>query len=99
MKINISANSKELATLVKNDGDIIKYEFDIDIYTESKKEITTKEETAILASIFWALCTLLPHTIISNVFKKWNSIVKELQKGLSKKAAKVSSRIVTKEEE
>jgi len=99
MKINIILNSKELATLVGDSRDPIPYDFEIDIYTESQKTITPKQETAIFAGLFWALCTMLPHSIIAQIFRKWNTIVEDLQKGLQEKAAKVTTNIVTKPEE
>jgi hypothetical protein len=89
MKINIVLNSKELATLIGDIKDPISYDFEIDIYTESQKTITKKQETAIFAGLFWALCTMLPHVIIAQVFKKWNAIVKDLQEGLQERAAEV----------
>ena len=99
MKIKIELNSKELATLVGDSRDPIGYDFEIDIYTESQKTISNKQETAILGGLFWALCTMLPHTIIKQVFLKWNGIVEQLQKGLQEKAAKVTTRVVDKPEE
>ena len=97
MKIKIDVNSKELATLVGDSRDPIPYDFEIDIYTESQKTISKKQETAIFAGLFWALCTMLPHTIIQQVFLKWNKIVEDLQKGLKEKAHDV--KINTKPEE
>jgi len=99
MKINISINSKELATLVGDSRDPIKYDFEIDIYTESQKTISKKQETAILGSLFWALCTVLPHTIIAQIFRKWNTIVEDLQKGLQEKATKVTTKVVEEPKE
>lgn len=97
MKINIRLNSKELATLVGDSREPIPYDFEIDIYTESAKTISKKQETAIFAGLFWALCTILPHVIIAQVFRKWNTIVEDLQKGLKEKAHDV--KINTKREE
>ena len=37
----------------------------------------------IFTGVFWALCTMLPSTIIHTLFKQWNELVKELSKGLS----------------
>lgn len=83
MKINIDLNSKELDILTKDSKDPISYEFLIDVYTESRKELSAKEETMIFTGVFWALCTMLPSTIIHALFKQWNELVKELSNGLS----------------
>jgi hypothetical protein len=84
MKINIELNSNELDSIVNDTDQPIEYNFLIDLYTESRTEISSKEETAILSSLFWALCTMLPYTIIHSLFKKWNDLVIELQEGLHK---------------
>lgn len=98
MKIKIELNSKELSTLVGDSNDPVGYDFEIDIYTESQKTIGPKQETAIFAGIFWALCTMLPHSIIQKVFIKWNEIVEQLQKGIKERAATVKTTVVNKEE-
>lgn len=86
MKIRIELNSRELSTLVGDSSEPIAYDFEIDVYTESKKTIDKKQETAIFAGLFWALCTMLPHVVVGKVFRKWNSIVEELQKGIKERA-------------
>lgn len=82
MKINIELNTKELDCLINDEDSPIEYKFVIDLYTESRTEITSKEEIAVLAGLFWALCTMLPYTIIHLLFKKWNDLVTELKNGL-----------------
>lgn len=84
MKINIQLNSNELDSIVNDTDQPIEYNFLIDLYTESRTEISSKEEVAILSSLFWALCTMLPYTIIHLLFKKWNDLVIELKEGLNK---------------
>jgi hypothetical protein len=83
MKINIELNSKELDILSKDSKDPISYEFLIDVYTESRKELSPQEETMIFTGVFWALCTMLPSTIIHTLFKQWNELVKQLTQGLN----------------
>lgn len=97
MRIKIELNSKELSTLVGDSNEPIGYDFEIDIYTESQKTIGTKQETAIFAGVFWALCTMLPHSIIAKVFKKWNAIVEDLQKGLRERREAVSTTVIPEE--
>lgn len=82
MKINIELNSKELHILSEDNKEPISYEFLIDLYTESNKEISAKEETLIFTGVFWALCTMLPSTIVHVLFKQWNELVEQLNKGL-----------------
>ena len=99
MKIKVELNSKELSTLIGDTRDPVGYDFEIDIYTESQKTITEKQEAAIFGGIFWALCTMLPHTIIASVFRKWNNIVKDLQSGLKERAPTVKTNIVVDKED
>lgn len=82
MKINIEINTKELDTLMSDKEEPIEYNFNIDLFTEARSEITHSEETAIYAGLFWALATMLPYTIIQLIFTKWNNTVKELREGL-----------------
>lgn len=82
MRINIELNSKELHILREDNKEPISYEFLIDLYTESNKEISAKEETLIFTGVFWALCTMLPSTIINVLFKQWNELVSQLTTGL-----------------
>jgi hypothetical protein len=84
MKINIDVNTKEVDTLVNDEDQPIEFEFLINLYTESRTEITSQEEVAVLGGLFWALCTMLPHTIIHLIFKKWNDKIIELKAGLKK---------------
>lgn len=85
MKINIELNTKELDILLNDKGtQSLEYLFTIDLYTEARKELTTKEETVIYAGLFWALITMLPSSLIHHLFKQWNTLVKELSEGLSK---------------
>lgn len=81
MRINIELNSKELMQLSSGTKEEIPYEFTIDLYTEAA-EITTKEETIVLAALCWSLLTMLPTSIINSLFTEWNSLVTEIQKGL-----------------
>ena len=99
MKIKIEINSKELSTLVGDSREPIAYDFEIDVYTESQKTIGNKQETAIFAGIFWALCTMLPHSIIASIFKKWNMIVEELQQGIRNKATNTIADVLLETEE
>lgn len=97
MKIKIKLNSKELATLTGKTTEPIVYDFEIDIYTEGERNITAQEETSILGGVFWALCTMLPHVIIAQVFRKWNTIVKDLQEGLKERATEVKINTIKKD--
>lgn len=84
MKVNIELNTKELDILTSNKEEPLEYKFTIDLYTESRDSISGTEEVAILSGLFWALCTMLPYTIIHLLFKKWNDLVIELKEGLDK---------------
>lgn len=95
MKIKIELNTKELSSLVGDSKEAIPFDFEIDLYTESRKEISKREETSIFTGIFWALCTMLPPAVIQNVFKKWNEIVQELNEGL-KEGKQVSIKVLDK---
>lgn len=83
MKIDIELNTKELDCLINDENTPIEYKFNISLYTESRTEISSKEEVAILSGLFWALCTMLPYTIIHLIFKKWNNKVLEIKEGLT----------------
>lgn len=84
MDIKIEVNTKELDILSNKSEETITCNFIIDLYTESRTSITPKEETAILSGLLWALCTMLPSTIIQLVFKRWSDLVTELNEGLAK---------------
>ena len=81
MKVKIELNSKELDALVKKEE--VQFDYEVDIYTESKS-VSPEQELAIYSRLFWSLCTILPHTVIRDVFKAWNVVVEQLQKGLKK---------------
>lgn len=83
MKIYIELNTKELDTLVQGNREPIEYSFIVDLYTESNKTISTKEETAIYSGLLWALLSMLPSKIIHTLFKQWNNLVSEIATGLA----------------
>lgn len=83
MKIHIELNSKEIDILSNNNKEPIQYEFLIDVYTESNKEISAKEETVIYSGLLWALLSMLPSTTIHTLFQRWNDLVNEINNGLS----------------
>lgn len=83
MKIHIELNSKELDTLTKDNKEVIEYNFTVDLYTESNKTISTKEETMIYSGLLWALLSMLPSKIIHTLFKQWNNLVSEIATGLA----------------
>lgn len=95
MQIKIDLNSKELSSLVGDNKDPIAYNFDINLYTEARKSISHKEETAVFTGLLWALCTMLPHVVIQSIFRKWNEIVGDLHKGLEE-GKKVSVKVIDK---
>ena len=83
MKINIDLNTKELSSLVGDTKDPIGYDFEVNLYTESKdRVISSREELSIFSGIFWALCTMLPNSILVSLFKAWNKLAEDIQKGL-----------------
>lgn len=83
MKVKISLNSKELSALVGDSNDDIKWDWEIDVYTESGS-VSKKGETAILAGTYWALMLMLPWSIINNFNNKWNSIIKDFESNIKK---------------
>lgn len=78
MKIKVSLNSKEAHTLLTKDQDTkIKFEYEIDLVTEGRKP-SLEEEYLVLGSVYWALMSMLPHSMVKQYFLHWNEVVKEL---------------------
>lgn len=104
MKVKVELNSKELSALVGDSKDDIKWDWEIDVYTESGS-VSKRGELAVFAGMYWALMTMLPHTIVNNFTHKWNSIIEDFQakvqaaKDAVKTAAKEEPLIIPNEEE
>lgn len=76
MRVKIELNSKELSALVGDSKDDIEWNWEIDVYTESGS-VSKRGELAVFAGMYWALMSMLPHTIVNNFTEKWNKIIED----------------------
>lgn len=88
MKIKAELNSKELDVLLRKDDETkIKFEFEVDIITEGRGP-TKEEENLVFGSILWALIQMLPHGLVKQYFRYWNTVVEKLHKEFEERALK-----------
>ncbi len=82
MKVKIEINSKELdilktSNILDQSDEKIKFEFEADVITESKK-INKEEEILVYGAVLWALLVCLPYSLVKQYIINWNEVIKQL---------------------